>query len=259
MPHERRTIRTSDGECPSYLFSPTEGDGPWPAVIVYMDAGGIRPTLVDMGQRLADAGYVVLLPDIFYRYGPYGPFVPKEVFAGDFRAVLGPLMATTDHLKAAQDTGALLAYLDTRSEVAGTRLGAVGFCMGGGMAIAAAGTWPDRFAAVASFHGGRLAIDDPASPHLFAPRLQAEIYIAAAENDGSYPPDMAARFEAALNEAGVRYRAETYPAAHGWMKPDFPVYDHDQAERGWAEMLDLFAGALGESHDGHLPRAEDVA
>ncbi len=74
-----------------------------------MDAGGIRPTLVDMAQRLADAGYAVLLPDLFYRYGPYGPFVPKEVFAGDFRAVLGPLMATTDNLKASQDTGALLA------------------------------------------------------------------------------------------------------------------------------------------------------
>ena len=259
MPHDRRTIRTSGGECSSYLFSPTEGNGPWPAVIVYMDAGGIRPTLVDMGQRLADAGYVVLLPDIFYRYGPYGPFVPKEVFAGDFRAVLGPLMATTDNLKAAQDTGARLAYLDTRSDVAGTGIGAVGFCMGGGMAIAAAGTWPDRFAAVASFHSGRLATDDPASPHLFAPRLQAELYIAAAENDASYPPDMAARFEAALNDAGVRYRAKTYPAAHGWMKPDFPVYDHDQAERGWTEMLDLFAHALGEIHDGHLPQAEDVA
>lgn len=250
MPHERLTIPTSDGECPTFVFTPTSGERPWPAVIVYMDAGGIRPTLIDMAQRLADAGYVVLLPDIFYRYGPYGPFVPREVFAGDFRAVLGPLMATTDNLKAAQDTGALLAYLATRGDVAGIRIGAVGFCMGGGMAIAAAGTWPKRFAAVASFHGGRLATDDPASPHLLAPQLQAELYIAAAENDASYPPDMAERFEAALDEAGVRYRAETYPAAHGWMKPDFPVYDHDQAERGWSEMLDLFARTLAKSRDG---------
>jgi carboxymethylenebutenolidase len=246
MPQERLTIRTSDGECPSYLFTPANGDGPWPAVVVYIDAGGIRPTLMDMGQRLANASYVVLVPDLFYRYGPYGPFVPKEVFAGDFRAVLGPLMATTDNFKAAQDTGALLAYLDTRSDVAGRRIGAVGFCMGGGMAIAAAGAWPDRFAAVASFHGGRLATDDPASPHLLAPQLQAELYIAAAENDASYPPEMARRFEAALDKAGVRFRAETYPAAHGWMKPDFPVYDHDQAERGWAEMLGLFGRTLGK-------------
>lgn len=250
MAHERLTIRTSDGECPSYLFTPADGEGCWPAIIIYMDAGGIRPALIDMAQRLANAGYVVLLPDLFYRYGPYGPFVPKEVFAGDFRAALGPLMATTDNLKAAQDTGALLAYLDTRTDVAGKRVGAVGFCMGGGMAIAAAGTWPDRFVAVASFHGGRLATEDPASPHLFAPALKAELYIAAAQDDSSYPPDMAQRFEAALDEAGVRYRAETYPAAHGWMKPDFPVYDHDQAERGWAEMLDLFARTLHQAHTG---------
>lgn len=244
MAHERLTIRTDDGVCPCQLFVPAEGEGPWPAVIVYMDAGGIRPAIGDMSQRLADAGYLVLLPDLFYRYGPYGPFVPKEVFAGDFRLVLGPLMATTDNLKAAADTGALLAYLDTRDDVAGTKVGAVGFCMGGGMAIAAAGTWPDRFAAVASFHGGRLATDQPTSPHLLAPRIEAEIYVAAAANDGSYPPEMAERFEAALADAGVPYRAETYPAAHGWMKPDFPVYDHEQAERGWSAMLELFGRVL---------------
>ena len=250
MPQEHLSVRTSDGDCPTDLFTPTSGDGPWPAVIVYMDAGGIRPALAEMAQRLADAGYVLLLPDLFYRYGPYGPFVPKVVFSGDFRAVLGPLMATTDNLKAAQDTGALLALLDTRAEVAGPRVGAGGFCMGGGMAIAAAGTWPDRFAAVASFHGGRLATDDPTSPHLFARKLKAELYVAAAQDDASYPPEMARRFEAALGDAGVRYRAETYPAAHGWMKPDFPVYDHAQAERGWTEMLDLFARQLGGAGHG---------
>jgi len=197
-----------------------------------------------MAQRLAGAGYVVLLPDLFYRYGPYGPLVPKEVFAGDVRATLGPMMATTGNDKAAEDTEAFLVYLDTRADVAGRRVGAVGFCMGGGMALAAAGTYPDRFGAVASFHGGNLATDAPASPHLFAPNLKAEVYVAAAENDGSYPPEMAERFEKALAQAGVRYRAETYPAAHGWMKPDFPVYDHAAAERGWTEMLALFGRNL---------------
>jgi carboxymethylenebutenolidase len=220
------------------------GDGPWPGVIFYMDAGGIRPAVLDMAQRLADDGYVVLLPDLFYRHGPYGPFVPKEVFAGDVRAILGPLMATTGNDKAAQDTETFLAYLDTRRDLAGRKLGAVGFCMGGGMALSAAGTYPDRFAAVASFHGGNLASDAPTSPHLFAPKLQAEIYIAAAENDRSYPPEMAERLEKALAQCGVRYSAETYPAAHGWMKPDFPVYDHVAAERGWVEMLALFSRNL---------------
>ncbi|MDP9086398.1 MAG: dienelactone hydrolase family protein [Pseudomonadota bacterium] len=244
MSHESLTIRTADGDCPSFCFTSKEGSGPRPVIVVYMDAGGIRSAMMEMAQRLADAGYVVLLPDLFYRYGPYGPFVPREVFAGDFRTVLGPLMATTDNLKAAVDTEALLEYLNSRDDVAGSKVGAVGFCMGGGMAIAAAGTWPDRFCAVASFHGGRLATDEPTSPHLFAPRLSAEIYVAAAENDSSYPPEMAASFEAALDSAGVRYSAETYPAAHGWMMPDFPVYDHGEAERGWTELLRFFARSL---------------
>ncbi len=116
--------------------------------------------------------------------------------------------------------------------------------MGGGMAFAAAGAYPDRFAAEASFHGGNLATDSPTSPHLFAPKLKAEVYIAAADNDSSYPPEMAERLENALARGGVRYSMETYPAAHGWMKPDFPVYDNIAAERGWVEMLALFARNL---------------
>ena len=163
---------------------------------------------------------------------------------GDFRAVLGPLMATTGNSKAAQDAGAILAYLDTRRDVAGSKVGAVGFCMGGGMAIASAGTHPERFAAIASFHGGNLATDAPDSPHTYAPQLAASLYIAAATNDASYPPEMAERLETALREAGVPFQAETYPAAHGWMKPDFPVYDEAAAERGWREMLAFFEREL---------------
>ncbi len=243
MPNEPITIRTRDGVCPCQVMSPA-GKGPWPAVIFYMDAGGVRPAVVAMAQRLADHGYLVLLPDLYYRYGPYGPFVPKEVFAGDWRAILGPLMATTGNDRAAEDSEAFLAYLDTSRDVAGRKVGAVGFCMGGGMALSAAGTYPDRFAAVASFHGGNLATDAPTSPHRFAPKLKAEVYIAAATNDRSYPPEMAARFEQALTQAGVRHHTDIYPAAHGWMKPDFPVYDPVAAERGWVEMLAFFARTL---------------
>lgn len=101
MPHEHVTIRTRDGNCPCHVMLPANG-GPWPGVIFCMDAGGVGPAVVDMAQRLADDGYVVLLPDLFYRYGPYGPFVPKEVLAGGVRAILGPLMATTGNDKAAE-------------------------------------------------------------------------------------------------------------------------------------------------------------
>lgn len=243
MPHEHTTILTRDGECRAHVFTPGV-DRSCPAILFYMDAGGIRPGVLGMAERLSKAGYVVLLPDLFYRYGPYGPLDPKEVFKGDVRAILGPLMATTGNAKAAEDTDAFLAYLDGRPDIQGDRVGAVGFCMGGGMAIAAAASRPDRFAAVASFHGGNLATDAPDSPHSYAPRLKAELYIAAAEKDGSYPPAMAEQFESALDEAHVRYRAETYPAPHGWMKPDFPVYDEAAAEQGWLKMLAFFERTL---------------
>ncbi len=244
MAHEPVTIHTADGDCPTHVLTP-EGTGPWPAVIFYMDGLAIRPTLVEMAARLAGHGYVVLLPDMFYRFGPYAPLVPKEVFATDYRPIIGPMMATTDNHKAAEDTAAFLAYLDSRDDVAGTKIGTVGFCMGGGMALTVAGTYPDRVAAAASFHGGNLATDTPLSPHLLAPKITAEVYVAGADNDHGYPPEMAARLDQALSDAGVRHVCEIYPgAAHGWMKPDFPVYDEAAAEHGWGEMLALFARNL---------------
>ena len=223
MPTETITIRTNDGDCPAFAIRP-DGKGPWPGAIMFMDAGGIRPAMVGMAERLARAGYLVLLPNLFYRFGPYGPFVPAEVFAGDFRAILGPLMATTGNDKAAADCEALLAWLE---------------------ALAAAGTWPDRFAAVASFHGGNLATDAATSPHWLAPQLKAEVHIAAATDDLIYPPAMANRLKTALADAGVAFTTETHPAAHGWMMPDFPVHDAAEAERGWAALLALFGRTLG--------------
>ncbi len=155
-------------------------------------------------------------------------------------------MAATGPRKAAEDTRYLLDYLDTRDDVKGETIGTVGFCMGGAMALAAAGTWPDRVAAAASYHGGGIASDKPDSPHLLAPRITAEVYVAGADNDPSYPPEMADRMEKALTDAGVRHRCEIYAGAHhGWMKPDFPIYDEAAAERGWREMLALFARNLG--------------
>jgi carboxymethylenebutenolidase len=244
MKHEEVNIRTRDGQCPAHVFTP-KGAGPWPAVVVYMDAFGIRPALLQIGERLAQGGYLALVPDLFHRYGAYGPLDPKEAFAGDFRAMVGPLIATTNHDKVAQDTEAFLAYLDTRSDVAGDKIGTVGFCMGGGMAITAAGRFPDRVAAAASFHGSRLATDDPASPHLLAPKMCAELYIAVADKDGSCPPEMVERLRKALDDARVRYRCELYSgASHGWMKTDFPVYDKAAAEHGWSEMFALFDRVL---------------
>ncbi len=244
MSQEQITIQAADGPCPAYVLTP-DGAGPWPGVIFYMDAFGIRPGMVQMATRLASAGYVVLLPDLFYRHGPYGPLEPKEVFKGDFRAIVGPLTESTDNHRAAADTAAFIAYLDSRPDVAKTRLGTVGFCMGGGMALTAAAFYPDRIGAAASFHGGRLATDLPTSPHLQLEKIRCEIYLAVAENDQSYPPDMAQRFEAALDAAGVTWRSEGYIGKlHGWMKPDMPVFDAEAAERGWGELVALYDRAL---------------
>jgi carboxymethylenebutenolidase len=246
MRHEQFSIRTRDGACPSHVFTP-EGSGPWPAAIFYMDGLGIRPTLFEMGQRLADNGYVVLLPDLFYRAGPYEPLEPKKVFAaGDVRTVLAYLFSSTDNRRAAKDTKAFLAYIDTREDVAGSKIGTTGYCMGGGISLTVAGTYPDRVAAAASFHGGNLATDSELSPHLLAPRMKGRIYVAGADKDKSYPEEMAERLEKALSEAGVDHRCEIYPGAlHGWTMADFPVYNEAAAERHWDELLALFAGRLG--------------
>ncbi|MDE3206632.1 MAG: dienelactone hydrolase family protein [Acidobacteriota bacterium] len=227
------------------MFTPP-GSDPHPAVIFYMDGLGIRPTIFDMGQRLADYGYVVLVPDMFYRVGPYEPLDPKEVLAsGDVRAALAPYFSSTDNRRAGEDTGAFLAYLDTRDDVAGTKVGTTGYCMGGGMSLTAAGTHPDRIAAAASFHGGNLATDSEMSPHLLAPSMAARVYVAGADQDNSYPPEMAERLDQALSDAGVDHRCEIYPGAmHGWTMADFPIYDEAAAERHWQELATLFAETL---------------
>src|SRR5262249_55011778 len=206
----------------------------------------IRPTLFEMSQRLARGGYVVLLPDLFYRAGPYEPLEPKKVFAaGDVRAALAHLFASTDNRRAAQDTDAFLAHLDTRADVEGRKVGVTGYCMGGAIALTVAGTYPDRIAAAASFHGGNLATDSELSPHLLVPRMRGRIYVAGADQDNSYPPAMAERLEKALSDAGVDHRCEIYPGAlHGWTMADFPVYNQAAAERHWRELLALFPDRL---------------
>jgi carboxymethylenebutenolidase len=245
MSDDQISIRTQDGECPAYVFTPSDS-GLHPAVIFYMDGLGIRPTIFDMAQRLADNGYVVLVPDLFYRAGRYEPLDPKEVFAsGDMRAAIGHLLGSTDNRRAGEDTEAFLAYLDSRADVAGTKVGTTGYCMGGGISLTAAGTYPDRIAAAASFHGGNLASDSELSPHLLAPAMAARVYVAGADKDNSYPPEMAARLDQALSDASVDHRCEIYPEAlHGWTMADFPVYNEAAAERHWDELVALYADTL---------------
>jgi carboxymethylenebutenolidase len=245
MSREQTDIRTKDGLCPASVFRP-EGFGTWPAVIFFMDGLGIRPALFDMGERLARAGYVVLLPDLFYRAGPYEPMDPKAVFAmADVRKALGHLLNSTNNQLAAEDTGAFLAYLDARTDVASKKIGTTGYCMGGAISLTVAGTYPERIAAAASFHGGNLASDSPMSPHLLVPKIKGVVYVAGADKDNSYPPEMAERLEKALTDVKVDHRCEIYAGAlHGWTMTDFPVYQEAAAERHWRELTALYARTL---------------
>jgi carboxymethylenebutenolidase len=210
-----------------------------------MDGIGIRPALLELGERLASHGYFVLLPDLFYRAGPYEPMDARTVFTDpEQRKILAAKFGLATPANIMSDTRAFLDYLAAQPEVKPGRVGTTGYCMGGMMSLTAAGTYPDRIAAAASYHGARLASDAPDSPHLLAPKIQARVYVAGAIEDASFPDEMKARLEQALTEAGVNHQIETYPAKHGWVFRDTPVYDAAAAERHWQSLLALFDETL---------------
>ena len=239
------TIQTRDGQCPAYVYRPT-GSGPWPAVLVFMDGLGIRPAMLELGERLATYGYFVLLPDLFYRTGPYEPMDPKTIFANpdSRKALMDKVSALKTRDKLVCDTRAFLDYLANEPDVRPGGIATTGYCMGGAMSLTTAALYPDRVAAAASYHGGHLASDSPESPHLLASKIRARVYVAGAIEDASFPDDMKARFEDALTQAGVDHIVETYPARHGWVFRDTPVFDAAASERHWQTLLALLASKL---------------
>ena len=241
----RIEIRTKDGTCPSYVYRPAR-KGPWPAILVFMDGVGIRPAMLEIGEKLATHGYFVLLPDLFYRSGPYEPMDGRTIFSDPAkRKVLSQkFSALAMAANIMSDTPAFLDYLATEPDVKRGGIGTTGYCMGGLMSFTAAGTYPDRIAATASYHAGRLATDAPDSPHLLAPRIKSRVYIAGASEDASFTDAMKAKLEDALTRAGVDHKIETYPAKHGFVLRDLPVYDAAAAERHWQTMVALFDGKL---------------
>jgi carboxymethylenebutenolidase len=241
----RVEIETKDGSCPSYVYRPA-GSGPWPAVLVFMDGIGIRPAMLELAERLASLGYFVLLPDLFYRSGPYEPMNPHTLFSDpeQRKVLMEKFFAHATQANIMSDTAAFLDYLAAQPDVKPGRVGVTGYCMGGLMSLTAAGTYPDRIAACASYHGGRLATDAPTSPHLLAPKIKARVYVGGAIEDPSFPDDMKARLEEALTNASVHHLIETYPAKHGWVFTDTPVYDADAAERHWQTLRVLLEETL---------------
>ena len=244
MPTISDAVTTPDGSCPVTLAIP-DGDGPWPGVILYPDAGGARAALRDMAERLAGLGYVVLVPDVYYRSGDWAPFSMKDVFNDKAErqrlfAMIGSV--TPDAMES--DARAFFDYLAARPEVSGETFGTTGYCMGGRTSLIVAGRVPERVAAAMSFHGGGLAADDPGSPHLLADKIRAAVYVGGAADDASFTEAQAETLDQALTAAGVEHTIEWYPALHGFAVPDNAPYDKAAAEKHWDAMKDFFGAHL---------------
>jgi carboxymethylenebutenolidase len=238
-------IAIRDGSCRSFVFRPA-GSGPWPGVLVYMDGIGIRPAMLEIGERLASHGYFVLLPDLFYRSGPYEPMNARTVFSDpeERKVLMEKFMSRATAANVMSDTEAFLGWLAAQPDVLPGPIGTTGYCLGGFMSLTAAGTFPYAIAATASYHGGRLATDAPESPHRLASRMRSRVYVAGAIEDASFTDKMKERLERALTDAGVRHTIETYPAKHGFVLRDTTTYDAAAAERHWVSLLALLETTL---------------
>ncbi|OYX71183.1 MAG: dienelactone hydrolase [Caulobacter sp. 32-67-35] len=240
-------IRTPDGVADAALYYP-EGKGSWPAVIVWPDVVSLRPAFREMGRRLAASGYVVLVPNLYYRVKK-APVVESGFNFGnpDDRAKITPMRATVTPEGTDRDATAYIAFLDALPQTNKTKkVGVQGYCMGGPLAFRTAGISPSRVAAVASFHGGGLVTDAPTSPHLTLPVSRAEYLICVADNDDKKDPADKEKLKVALDAAKRPNKIEVYEgAAHGWTVKGSQVYSEPAAEKAWAELLALYKRTLG--------------
>jgi carboxymethylenebutenolidase len=246
-------IKTPDGTCDAAFIHPKTGSHP--GVLIWPDAFGLRPSMREMGKRIAAEGYSVLVPNPFYRVAK-APFSDASNFSfqnpADM-AKLRPLMESVNAPgNAEKDAAAYVAFLDAQKEVnKAKKIGTQGYCMGGPLVVKTAAALPNRIGAGASFHGGGLVTDKPDSPHLLAPKIQARMYFGVASNDDARQPDAKDKLKEAFAAAKVPAEIEVYPGAlHGWCVPDMPVqngkpiYSKPDAERAWGKLVALYKVAL---------------
>jgi carboxymethylenebutenolidase len=246
MREETEQIAAADGLTDAIVFRP-DGATPQPAVIHLTDIFGIRPEALQMARRQATRGYVVLVPNLFYRTArpPLFDFEPDfsdERTMKRFHELAGPL--TPDAME--RDASAYVDHLAAKPYVAAGPMGVVGYCFTGAMALRAAAARADRVGAAASFHGGGLYTDAPNSPHLALPRVKARLYFGHATNDRFMPPEAIEKLEGALDGWNGRYDSDMYDGAHGWTIPNSPVYDEREAQRAFANLMKLFERTLGD-------------
>jgi carboxymethylenebutenolidase len=239
-------IKTADGTADAYFVHPSTGQHP--GVLIWPDIFGLRPTFKQMGKRLAESGYSVLVVNPFYRT-KQAPTAPEHADFNDppTRKMLMSLHDSVNVATATTDAKAFIPYLDSQPSVDKKRkMGTTGYCMGGPFVFATAAAIPDRVGAGATFHGGGLVTDKPDSPHLLIPKMKAHFLIAIAENDDQKEPHVKDVLRDAFAKAKLPAEIEVYKGTmHGWCPPDSQVYNPEQAQRAWSRMLALFTTALG--------------
>lgn len=234
-------VTTPEGEMKTFLYHP-EHEGPHPVVLYLMDAPSIRPALKDMASRLASSGYYVMLPYLFYRGGPFREFGQSDEDMHQRQELMGTVTPTN----IVSDAEALLAVAGDDAAAAGGNIGAVGFCMSGGLVISLARAMPERVAAVASIHGAWLVRETPDSPHLDLDSVQAEIYLGWCDNDPTAPAEHVTVMREALEAAGITYTLDWLPnALHGYAPPGGERYNRAASELHWERVHALFRRHLG--------------
>ena len=247
-------VKTPDGVCDAAFIHPATGSHP--GVLIWPDAFGLRSSMRDIGKRIAAEGYSVLVPNPFYRLAKAPVIQDPSSFSfqnpADM-AKLQPLMASINAAGAAEkDASAYVAFLDAQPQVnKAKKMGTQGYCMGGPLVVRTAAALPDRIGAGASFHGGGLVTNTPASPHLLAPKIKARMYFGIASNDDMRQPDAKDKLREAFAAAKVPAEIEVYPESlHGWCVPDMPmqngkpIYNKPDAEKAWAKLVALYKRAL---------------
>ena len=237
---EELEIETPDGKSQAWLFTPREGSGPWPGVLLYTDIMGVRPLFKAMAQRLADAGFAVLLPNLFYRLGAPFETPLSEKKSGEFGRLLS-MAGTLSQQTIERDSQAWLAALGARPEVAAGPVACVGYCMSGPMAMWTAAAHPERVGTVAVFHGGHMVTGRPDSPHRSVGESRARYYFGCAETDAFMTAEHQAELGRALDEAGREHRIEVYPGTyHGFAIAD-ASHDLEGERRHWDRLLEFLA------------------
>ena len=250
MPIESIEIPAADGTAEALVARPSTGTGPFPGVIFYMDAFGLRPRIQEMAQRIADWGYVVLAPNVFYREGTAAELAPSgDMTAQEGREAAGkaafPRVGRLTSDKALPDIDAWVSALRALDSVAPGPIGTTGYCMGARLAVRTATSHPDDVAACGGFHAGGLATDDPDSPHLELKNARAQFVFGHADHDRSMAPDAVARLGEALKDAGLEASNEIYEGApHGYTMADTSAFHPEATERHFRELRALLDGAL---------------